>query len=531
MHSLENCKVNNTVTCDKFIAKKPEDNTNLNFIRKGSFNRLVLAHININSIRSKFDILEQQITNNVDILMIPETKLDNIFSEGQFLISGYSSAYPFDRNCRGGGIMLYVREDIPSKLLSIENQPIEGFYIEINLRKKKWLLCATYNPYRNNIGNHLDSLCKNLALYSSAYDNYTVIGDFNIEADSKEMSSFCDTFHLISFIKERTRYKNLDNPSCIDLILTNKPLSFQNSCVVETGLSDFHRMMLTVTKMTFQKRKPRVINYRDYKHFNNEMFRDDLLSEILNSYLEFDNSFDEFLNVCRSTLVQHAPRKQKYARGNHMPFMNKTLSKEIMKRTKLRNKFLKERTDESKKRYTSQRNYCVSLLKETKKNCYNGLNEKDVSDNKTFWKTVKPFLSDKIVSKEQILLVENDEIISEDRKIAESPKSFFSNIVKNLKIPGYRPHDNSLSENVSDPILKVILKYRNHPSILTIGEVCKNKSNKQPSFSFSQASRDKILKEILSLDTTKACQDTDIPTKILKENADIFSLQTFARIL
>ena len=176
MHSLENSRVSNTVTCDEFSAKKPDVNTNLDFIRKGNFNRLFLAHININSIRNKLDILVQQITNNVDILIISETKLDNSFPEGQFLIPGYSSLYHFDRNCRGGGIMLYVREDIPSKLLSIENQPTEGFLKEINLRKKKWLLCGTCNPHSNNIGNHLDSLSKNLALYSSAYDNYFVIG-------------------------------------------------------------------------------------------------------------------------------------------------------------------------------------------------------------------------------------------------------------------------------------------------------------------------------------------------------------------
>ena len=99
-----------------------------------------------------------------------------------------------------------------------------------------------------------------------------------------------------------------------------------------------------------------------------------------------------------------------------MPFMNTTLSKEIMKITKLHNKFLKERTDESKNN-THHTEIIVSLLKKTKKNYWNSLNEKDVSDNKTFWKTVKPFLSDKIVSKEQILLVENDEIISEDTKL------------------------------------------------------------------------------------------------------------------
>ena len=104
------------------------------------------------------------------------------------------------------------------------------------------------------------------------------------------MSSFCHTFDFTSLIKEPARYKNADSPSRIDLILTSKPLSFQNTCAAETGLSDFHRMRLTVTKITFQKLKPGVINYRDYEHFNNERFRDNLLSEISNSYLEFDNN-------------------------------------------------------------------------------------------------------------------------------------------------------------------------------------------------------------------------------------------------
>ena len=126
----------------------------------------------------------QQITDNVDIVMISETKLGNSFLEGQFLIPGYNSFYRFDRICRGRGIMLYVREDIPSKLLLIENWFIEGFYIVINFKKKKRLLCGTCNLHRYNIGNHFDSLRKTLALYSLGYDNYVVIGDFNIEADN-----------------------------------------------------------------------------------------------------------------------------------------------------------------------------------------------------------------------------------------------------------------------------------------------------------------------------------------------------------
>ena len=77
--------------------------------------------------RNKFDTLVQEITNNIDILMISEAKLDNSFPEGQFLISGYSSLYRFDRNCRGGGIMLYVREDMPSKLLSVKISLLKAF--------------------------------------------------------------------------------------------------------------------------------------------------------------------------------------------------------------------------------------------------------------------------------------------------------------------------------------------------------------------------------------------------------------------
>ena len=117
-------------------------------IRKRNLNKLVVAHLNINSLRLKFDSLVQKITGNVDILMISETKLNNSFPEGQFLIEGCSKPCRIDRNSHAGGIMLYVRADIPSKLLSIESLPMEGFYVEINLQKKKWLLCCSYTRIR-----------------------------------------------------------------------------------------------------------------------------------------------------------------------------------------------------------------------------------------------------------------------------------------------------------------------------------------------------------------------------------------------
>ena len=89
-------------------------------------NRLVIAHLNINSSRSKFENLVDQVPDNIEILMILKTKLDDSFPVGQFLIKRYSSPYMFDRYSQEGGIVLFVMEDIPTKLLTIESSPLKG---------------------------------------------------------------------------------------------------------------------------------------------------------------------------------------------------------------------------------------------------------------------------------------------------------------------------------------------------------------------------------------------------------------------
>ena len=150
-----------------------------------------------------------------------------------------------------------------------------------------------------------------------------------------------------------------------------------------------------------------------------------------------------------NALDQYASCKQKYTRDNHLPFMNKTILKEIMKRIRFRNQFLKNRTDENKSRYTKQRNYCVSLLRKTKTQYYRNLDEKNVTDNKAFLKTVKPFLSDKITSKGKIALIEENEIVSNDENTVQVLNTFFSNIVGGINIPEYVTND-SISDYISD---------------------------------------------------------------------------------
>ena len=97
-------------------------------IRISNINKLIFGHLNINSLRNKFDLFSEQIKGHIDVLMVSETKLDDTFPVGQFLIEGFHSPFRFDRNKNGGGIMLYVREDIPAKLLSHDFPFTESFF-------------------------------------------------------------------------------------------------------------------------------------------------------------------------------------------------------------------------------------------------------------------------------------------------------------------------------------------------------------------------------------------------------------------
>ena len=107
-----------------------------------------------------------------------------------------------------------------------------------------------------------------------------------------------------------------------------------------------------------------------------------------------------------------------------MAFVKNDFSKAIMKRSKLRDNYLKNKTDANSMLYKKQRNYCVSVSRKSKTNYYANLDEKKLSDSKLFWKVMKPSLSDKACVKEQINLVENGEILKTDLETAEILNTF-----------------------------------------------------------------------------------------------------------
>ena len=92
--------------------------------------------------------------------------------------------------------------------------------MEINLRKKKRLLCCSYNPHKSNIANHLKNISKTLDKLSATYENFILLEDFNAEHDEESISEFLNLYNLKNLVKQNTCFKNPDKLTCIDLILT-----------------------------------------------------------------------------------------------------------------------------------------------------------------------------------------------------------------------------------------------------------------------------------------------------------------------
>ena len=94
------------------------------------------------------------------------------------------------------------------------------------------------------------------------------MGDFNVDVKEVSLHLFYNQYKLKSLNKDPTCYKNIDNPSSIDLLLTNSAKSFESSCTIETGFSDFHKLVVAVLNEKHERIPPKVIQYRDYEKFD-----------------------------------------------------------------------------------------------------------------------------------------------------------------------------------------------------------------------------------------------------------------------
>ena len=148
-------------------------------------------------------------------------------------------------------------------------------------------MISIYRPPSQDSEIFLNSLTIILDHFAKTYDNYLIMGDFNLEPHDKRLRYFLNSNNLVNLVKTNTCFKG--SGSCIDLILTNRKYSFKNTTSYETGLSDHHHMILIMRKANFQQQEPKCLIYRDYKNFIFQYFKSDLqeaLQSCKESYLQ-----------------------------------------------------------------------------------------------------------------------------------------------------------------------------------------------------------------------------------------------------
>ena len=134
-------------------------------------------------------------------------------------------------------------------------------------------------------------------------DNIMLIGDLNLNTKSKNNSYYsdlCDTFGLRNLIKANTCFKP-SNQTSIDVILMNRPRSFQKSGVITTGLSDYHKTILTFHRLHFSRLPPKTITYINFRYFETKNFLHELENKLRTRACNGGVKYDDLTNIFQST--------------------------------------------------------------------------------------------------------------------------------------------------------------------------------------------------------------------------------------
>ena len=407
---------------------------------------LITCHLNINGISKKFTDITNLLTGNiVDMFFFSETKIDMSFPTAQFKIPGFKIMRA-DRNQNGGGIMLVIRSDIPCRRL-IEYEkcsiaPIESLVVEIMIRKEKWLFICMYNPNKK----FKQLCCETLEnvitkAFGDGYSMLFVIGDLNInmlsDPDSKSLKDSMEILGLKNIIAEPTCHKS-QHGSLIDVILSSNTNRVGSVINAANGISDFHNIIGFSTKIHVPRRHCQELTYRTYKHFDDISFRNDIAIAPYHVAEIFDDVDDNYWyheKLISEIVNEHAPIKKRKPVQNPVPYINSKLRKAQHYKAMMRNKYFRNgRQRHAWELYRKSRNNCVKIKAQSIKYYFDS--KCNNSENPTaFWKTIKPFISNKSAKEtELITLKDKDDIISAPDAVSNIFNEYFCSVATQIGI-------------------------------------------------------------------------------------------------
>ena len=181
--------------------------------------------------------------------------------------------------------------------------------------------------------------------------------------------------------------------------------------------------------------------------------------------------------------------------------------------SKLKNKYNRNRTEENWDSYKKQRNFCINLLRKTKKDYFNYLNIKNITDYKAFWKTIKLYFSNKGLNSSSLILSEKNKIVTNDQDIANIMNNYFTGIASHLNLKRDQINHTENLTNITE-------NFKNNENIQRIKLA--NLHHRQ-TFNFHYVSVKVVKNELMNLSSKKATRQGNIPAKILKDSLSVYA--------
>ena len=404
--------------------------------------------------------------------------------------------------------MTYLRSDIPHsrcKDFEINDTSIQSLCLQVNINKEKWLINTVYKLPSTCLDEFYDSLYLITDKMLTTAQTIVIMGDINVnilhDTKANYVKDYIDNFSLTQMVLSPTCHKG--TPSLIDHFYTNRPRRFNKIVSFNCGLSDFHDLIVTATKMSVPRNSPKIKYYRSYKHFNEKAFNDDLQAvpfHIMDIFTDIDDSYWIFDKLLMDVIDKHVPPKKKIIRHSDAPFMNSALRKAMYKKRQAQNCVRKDPGNQTKwEDYRQKRNTFVSLKRSSmqkyfRDNCSRRKN--------SLWKTLRPYFTNKKNQNDCSALRCDDTIFTKPSDIASIFSEYFSTITDSIGI------NEILNESsVND----VITRYQDHPSISVIKSQSENRV-----FTLRSVSCQEVASILKAISPHKATGFDSFPPKLLK---------------
>ena len=373
-------------------------------------NRIKLFHLNIQSIKNRNHLIQirQLVSDNkVDVLAISETWLNSSILNAEVEIQGYR-IHRLDRKYkRGGGVCIYVRNNLKSKVLKdlsyISNLGLHQLWVQIQLNKNKSIIvCVTYKPPNCPVTCIKDEFKSMFIEAFMMQPQIVIMGDLNCNllnnssVEVKVLLDTCNELNLSQIIKEPTRI-TAQTRSLLDVIMVTPLTKIKNSGVINTGISD-HYLVYCIMKVKSKKPNPKYIHVRSYKRYDRMDFKREVAHLPLykmHSTHDVNSKLDLFNELFLDTLNRHAPMKYVKIKGRPHKFISKEIKQLMKNRDQCLKSFRKSKNLEDWNNYKQLKNAVKLSITKAKSNYVYNQIEKNKDNSKSMWKVIRGCLPSK----------------------------------------------------------------------------------------------------------------------------------------